>query len=565
MSQIRTVVELDMVGYSDIARKAEKDYGHPIAVAELNKEIQEIVDSALKKLDLAPKDVVKARNGDNAVIVFDDPIKAHLFAEAVHLHAKEHNDRQQKVLAQRWFRIGCATGLLHEDVNNETKEISGVVIADAYRLEAAASPGEFLIDEATYNALKDFLKTDNDPYLDPETAHGKRVEKFPNARRWQVIPRISLLELMEQNPQFKKAVNIYLANLGEIKKIIDKLDNYKSLHEYFQQLENPFRIFKNIKDSLNSYNFEDKLYEIKQYDQEESDNRKESAFRKDISKIQEILQEKENVLDVGKEIVQKWNRKLALIKNDFKQCSKSKNNDELKSSLFSIGINFEDLLYTNGITLLNRKLVNSAEKLTETQLQVLINNLNEIYGLYSNSTIIVIPNTSQVKEIKQNIQDMNEINEKLKKMLKLHDSLQNFDNEFLNIQSKLKKRFSSDGLDENTKILEKRQILKRWDELYPDLIYLFSSIDMPEHSEVKKSIINQVNSINTELIQGDDIDKKLEIFASIFTGLRVNIDNYFRNVDQELLKVIKTELITTFESLQKHDVIFDISQISSDN
>jgi len=78
MSQTRIVVELDMVGYSDIARKREKDYGHPIAVAELNKEIQQFVDFALKEVSLDPGEVVKARNGDNAVIVFDDPIKAHL-------------------------------------------------------------------------------------------------------------------------------------------------------------------------------------------------------------------------------------------------------------------------------------------------------------------------------------------------------------------------------------------------------------------------------------------------------------------------------------------------------
>ena len=56
-------------------------------------------------------------------------------------------------MAKRWFRIGCATGQLHQEPRNDSESIAGIVIANAYRLEAQAKPGELLIDVATYDAL----------------------------------------------------------------------------------------------------------------------------------------------------------------------------------------------------------------------------------------------------------------------------------------------------------------------------------------------------------------------------------------------------------------------------
>ncbi|MCA2629909.1 hypothetical protein, partial [Microcystis sp. M091S2] len=398
MSQTRIVVELDMVGYSDIARKREKDYGHPIAVAELNKEIQQFVDFALKEVSLDPGEVVKARNGDNAVIVFDDPIKAHLFAKAVHLHAKKYNDSHPEKLAQRWFRIGCASGPLHEEVKpDETEEISGIVIADAYRLEASARPGEFLIDEATYNALKDFLKAD-DPYLDPETAHGKRTEEFTNARRWQVIPRISLLELTAQNTDLERAVNQYFSNLDEIYKMIDKTYNYKLLHDFFQKLENELSLFKNIQNSLTFAPFGENYAQIIPDDQDDQD----TPFENCISEIKKIL--KKNDLGIEQLISQKWEKKLKSITENLAKARNVDNNDDLSSPLTSIISALKDILYTHGITLLNKKLVESAKKITETRLESLTKSLGDIRDLYS--SLSKIYNPSQVDEMRQNIQDI---------------------------------------------------------------------------------------------------------------------------------------------------------------
>ncbi|MFN6185452.1 MAG: hypothetical protein ACK460_04620 [Microcystis sp.] len=548
MSQTRIVVELDMVGYSDIARKREKDYGHPIAVAELNKEIQQFVDFALKEVSLDPGEVVKARNGDNAVIVFDDPIKAHLFAKAVHLHAKKYNDSHPEKLAQRWFRIGCASGPLHEEVKpDETEEISGIVIADAYRLEASARPGEFLIDEATYNALKDFLKAD-DPYLDPETAHGKRTEEFTNARRWQVIPRISLLELTAQNTDLERAVNQYFSNLDEIYKMIDKTYNYKLLHDFFQKLENELPLFRNIQNSLTATAFHDNYAQIIQYDQD-------TPFMKCISEIERIL--KKNDLGIEQLISQKWERKLESIRTNLAKAFDVDNNDDLSSPLTSIISALKDILYTHGITLLNKKLLESARKIEEAKLEALTKSLGDIRDLYS--SLSNIHNPSQVDEMGQNIQDIKTINEKLKELLEVHDKLQFFDNEFRNLQSDLKSRDIPDGLDEKSKNQNNEQILIKWNDLYNDFITAFLSSDIPENIEAEKNLRTAAMNINQALIGINDSNKKLKQFDKNFAKLKSKVDLYFEYIDKNIIELIKTELITKFEALQKHDAVFDVS------
>lgn len=548
MSQTRIVVELDMVGYSDIARKREKDYGHPIAVAELNKEIQQFVDFALKEVSLDPGEVVKARNGDNAVIVFDDPIKAHLFAKAVHLHAKKYNDSHPEKLAQRWFRIGCASGPLHEEVKpDETEEISGIVIADAYRLEASARPGEFLIDEATYNALKDFLKAD-DPYLDPETAHGKRTEEFTNARRWQVIPRISLLELTAQNTDLERAVNQYFSNLDEIYKMIDKTYNYKLLHDFFQKLENELPLFRNIQNSLTATAFHDNYAQIIQYDQD-------TPFMKCISEIERIS--KKNDLGIEQLISQKWERKLESIRTNLAKAFDVDNNDDLSSPLTSIISALKDILYTHGITLLNKKLLESARKIEEAKLEALTKSLGDIRDLYS--SLSNIHNPSQVDEMGQNIQDIKTINEKLKELLEVHDKLQFFDNEFRNLQSDLKSRDIPDGLDEKSKNQNNEQILIKWNDLYNDFITAFLSSDIPENIEAEKNLRTAAMNINQALIGINDSNKKLKQFDKNFAKLKSKVDLYFEYIDKNIIELIKTELITKFEALQKHDAVFDVS------
>jgi class 3 adenylate cyclase len=548
MSQTRIVVELDMVGYSDIARKREKDYGHPIAVAELNKEIQQFVDFALKEVSLDPGEVVKARNGDNAVIVFDDPIKAHLFAKAVHLHAKKYNDSHPEKLAQRWFRIGCASGPLHEEVKpDETEEISGIVIADAYRLEASARPGEFLIDEATYNALKDFLKAD-DPYLDPETAHGKRTEEFTNARRWQVIPRISLLELTAQNTDLERAVNQYFSNLDEIYKMIDKTYNYKLLHDFFQKLENELPLFRNIQNSLTATAFHDNYAQIIQYDQD-------TPFMKCISEIERIL--KKNDLGIEQLISQKWERKLESIRTNLAKAFDVDNNDDLSSPLTSIISALKDILYIHGITLLNQKLVESARKIEEAKLEALTKSLGDIRDLYS--SLSNIHNPSQVDEMGQNIQDIKTINEKLTELLRVHDKLQFFDDEFRSLQSDLKSRDIPDGLDEKSKNQNNEQILIKWNDLYNDFIITFRSSDIPENIEAEKNLRTAAMNINQALIGINDSNKKLKQFDKNFAKLKSKVDLYFEYIDKNIIELIKTELITKFEALQKHDAVFDVS------
>lgn len=199
MSKIKTVVEIDLVGYSDIVRPLEDNLGVEV-VAKLNQKIQEFIDIGLTKVNTNREKVVKATNGDNALVVFESPIDAHYFAKAVHEHTKKHNDLRKTPSAERWFRIGCATGELSEIREKGKEEIAGVVIADAYRLEAAAKPGEILIDTTTYAKLPAELQKE---YGSEEEVSGKRNERL-RAHRCRVIPtheekstKINPIEILE--------------------------------------------------------------------------------------------------------------------------------------------------------------------------------------------------------------------------------------------------------------------------------------------------------------------------------------------------------------------------------
>ncbi len=181
----RTVAVVDMVGYSTIARLLEENISVN-SVTELNQQIQTFI---TRSLDHLPRDqtfFIVSRTGDGIIILFNQAEDAHHFAQHVHLFAREHNHLRSEATAQRWFRIGIATGDVSETASSDLpSEYAGTAIANAVRLECSARPGEIVIDAPSFALLSPESKL---LYPLEETIRGKRNERF-RARRLRVVTR----------------------------------------------------------------------------------------------------------------------------------------------------------------------------------------------------------------------------------------------------------------------------------------------------------------------------------------------------------------------------------------
>jgi class 3 adenylate cyclase len=181
----KTVAVVDMVGYSSIARILEQNIS-AASVSELNKQIQSFITRALEQLPEAQTYIVVARTGDGIILLFDAVDAAHSFAANVHRFAREHNDLRTESTAQRWFRVGIATGDVSATANlAASDEYAGTTIANAVRLEAATEAGEVMMDEASFAELSPEFRP---LYGLGETVKGKRDESF-RVRRYVVTPR----------------------------------------------------------------------------------------------------------------------------------------------------------------------------------------------------------------------------------------------------------------------------------------------------------------------------------------------------------------------------------------
>jgi class 3 adenylate cyclase len=182
----KTVAVVDMVGYSSIARLLEQNIS-AASVSELNKQIQNFMTRGLQQLQPAELYTVVARTGDGIILLFDSVDAAHSFAAGVHRFAKEHNDLRTESTAQRWFRVGIATGEVSVTPRpGANDEYAGTTIANAVRLEAAAEAGEVMMDDVSFAELSPELR----PLYGPEeTVQGKRDESF-RVRRYIVTPRM---------------------------------------------------------------------------------------------------------------------------------------------------------------------------------------------------------------------------------------------------------------------------------------------------------------------------------------------------------------------------------------
>ena len=186
----RTVAVVDMVAYSSIAKLLEENIS-AASVAELNRQIQGFMNRALAQVEDQQGYCRLALTGDGIILLFERAEDAHCFASHVHRFAREHNDERSLSTAERWFRVGIATGDVSSSAcSGEMPQYAGITIANAVRLESAAEPGEILVDRDTYDGLAAETKK---LYGPEETVHGKREERF-RARRCCVTPKTEAVE-----------------------------------------------------------------------------------------------------------------------------------------------------------------------------------------------------------------------------------------------------------------------------------------------------------------------------------------------------------------------------------
>jgi tetratricopeptide (TPR) repeat protein/class 3 adenylate cyclase len=181
-----TVVVADMVGYSDIAKMLEENTS-PNSVADLNRQIQNLISRAIAELPAVSPYYLISRTGDGAILLFEKAEAAHYFARTLHLLASGHNASRSVATAQRWFRTGIATGDVSRASTDSPGEYAGIAIANAVRLESAAGAGEIVIDEPSFAELPSELQS---LYGEPTTVRGKRKETFRVRRYCVAGPKI---------------------------------------------------------------------------------------------------------------------------------------------------------------------------------------------------------------------------------------------------------------------------------------------------------------------------------------------------------------------------------------
>jgi class 3 adenylate cyclase len=172
---VKTVVELDLVGYNSISTHIEQGLD-VVSVAALNEQIRSFIHVGLQRANVASEGALVMTTGDGAILTFDSANEAFEFAQGVHEKTQEHNSSRTLPIGKRVFRIGMATGEIV--IRNKAEggfDIAGSTIARAVRLEAKAPPGGVLVDIPTFNSLRADLKT---RFGSKQNVQGKRDEQF---------------------------------------------------------------------------------------------------------------------------------------------------------------------------------------------------------------------------------------------------------------------------------------------------------------------------------------------------------------------------------------------------
>lgn len=204
----RTVVALDLAGYSDIGRSREEEEPDGILVAAFEDEqIQGFVDQALADAKLTRRGIILANvAGDGAVLVFADAGDAHRFARALHEAARLCNADVSRPSAKRWFRTGADTGPI--EVTRRPRpprgKLAGAAVVKAIRLGAAADPGDMVISDAMYAALPNEARRQYGP---EELVPGRRGRSI-RAHRCTMVPTAEN-ERDTPNPSVESVIDLF--------------------------------------------------------------------------------------------------------------------------------------------------------------------------------------------------------------------------------------------------------------------------------------------------------------------------------------------------------------------
>ena len=171
----KTVVSVDLVGYSTLARNLEQNIDAKV-VSQLNDQIRFFIRKGLEAASTNPEDSLLADTGDGALVMFSSSGDAHSFAVGLYAAVDEYNSSRTEATAKRRFRVGAAAGMISikEQAGNQ-REAAGIVIANAVRIQTAADPGEFVVDVSAFEELDLEKRTGYGP---EETVAGKRDETF---------------------------------------------------------------------------------------------------------------------------------------------------------------------------------------------------------------------------------------------------------------------------------------------------------------------------------------------------------------------------------------------------
>jgi len=172
------VVVADLHHYRDIAEELDKlvEAG---GVSLLNKQIADMVATALRKIELDPKVIPSIPTGDGSILGFATAEEACRFAEHLHRVADERNCGRTHLLHRRHFRVGiCMDRIVHTRVQAVVDgsvlahKFDGLAVANASRLEGACITGEILICPKAWRDLPEDMRQHFGPVEKVGVKHG---------------------------------------------------------------------------------------------------------------------------------------------------------------------------------------------------------------------------------------------------------------------------------------------------------------------------------------------------------------------------------------------------------
>ncbi|MEA3211376.1 MAG: hypothetical protein QOE70_4433 [Chthoniobacter sp.] len=185
----RVIVVVDLSRYRNIAKDLDQQVDCK-GVALLNRQIQDMIDSALNTVGIVPQAIPSKFTGDGKILSFETAEHACHFAENLHRVADRRNQGRNGPLHQRHFRIGICSGKIvlertaSPDGGLIVHDFAGIAVSDATRLEGACKTGEILICPETWAHLPPELKR---TFGNEEKVEVKHSDELFLAHRCKVV------------------------------------------------------------------------------------------------------------------------------------------------------------------------------------------------------------------------------------------------------------------------------------------------------------------------------------------------------------------------------------------